>query len=181
MKHVLFGIFFAPLILLGSIAIAQGDADDEVDYPHLDVPVTTDLTNLSSLAEQRHVPILLMFSSDDCDYCERLEEDVIRPMMLSGDFDRRAIFRKVMIDNAGQFTNFAGAPSYAEDFAYQRNVDVTPTLMFVDANGKELAPKVVGYQMSGLYMAYLEAAINASRQSINTQEKNRQKSQQESQ
>lgn len=164
MKQLLLGISFVPLVLLCTVALAEYDYydEDEVKYDGPEVPVVSDLSSLTPDSDERHVPILLMFSAEDCEYCERLEEDVVRPMMLSGDFDKRAIFRKVMVDNVEQLTDFMGKRIDAEKFAYRRNVDVTPTLMFVDANGNELAPKVIGYQASGLYMAYVNAAIDAS-------------------
>ena len=85
-------------------------------------------------------------------------------MMLSGDFDRRAIFRKVVIDGTQPLKDFRGGKLDAEVFAHQRHIKVTPTLVFVDSNGKELAPKVVGYQTDVFYNAYLDQAIDVSQQ-----------------
>jgi thioredoxin-related protein len=135
----------------------------------VDVPMATDLSSLANQSSQRQVPILLMFTASDCDYCQRLEEDVIRPMMLSGEFDRRAILRKVMIDDLTPLKDFQGGKLDAEALANQRHVQVTPTLVFVDSNGKELVPKVVGYQDGVFYNAYLDQAIDVSQQELRQQ------------
>ena len=145
----------------------------EVDVPEMDVPMASDLSSLAAQSSQRQVPILLMFTASDCDYCQRLEEDVIRPMMLSGDFDRRAILRKVMIDDLKPLKDFQGGKLDAEAFANQRHVQVTPTLVFVDGSGKELVPKVVGYQDGIFYNAYLDQAIDVSQQALRQRQSNR--------
>jgi thioredoxin-related protein len=166
--HFIISLLLLTSVLQTTIAIAQNGGQENVESQSTEVavPVTTDLTTLSSQSKQHRVPILLMFASSDCEYCEQLEEDVIRPMLINGDFDRRVIFRKVMIDGVEQLKDFKGANQDAEKFADKSNVQVTPTLMFVDASGHELAPKVVGYQNTGFYSAYLDAAIEVSQQSI---------------
>ena len=153
--------------MLPALAAAEQEQKDNAA-----VPVATDLSQLAAQSSQRKVPILLMFSAKDCDYCERLEEDVIRPMMLSGDFDRRAIFRKVEIDGA-QLKDFKGGKLDAEAFAHERHIQVTPTLVFVDSRGEELAPKVIGYQTSGFYNAYLDQAIDVSQQTLRQRQSSR--------
>jgi len=158
MRISLYSLFLSLSVLLLPGVVA---ADQESDIA---VPVASDLSQLAAQSSQRKVPILLMFSATDCDYCERLEADVIRPMMLSGDFDRRAIFRKVVIDGTQPLKDFRGGKLDAEVFAHQRHIKVTPTLVFVDSNGKELAPKVVGYQTDVFYNAYLDQAIDVSQQ-----------------
>lgn len=158
-------LYFLTLMLVMAIRPLHADSRD-VDTSasdELKVPVVTDLSTLAPESTQRKVPILIMFSAADCDYCMRLEEDVIRPMMLSGDFDRRAIMRKVMLDSAAQLKDFSGTKLNVDNYASQHKVRVTPTLIFIDANGKELAPKVIGYQTAEFYAAYLDNAIDASR------------------
>jgi len=157
--YLLIFMFFLLILLPGGIVVADQEKDTEMP-----VPVASDLSQLATQSSQRKVPILLMFSATDCDYCERLEADVIRPMMLSGDFDRRAIFRKVVIDDTHPLEDFRGGNLDAGVFANQRHIKVTPTLVFVDSNGKELAPKVVGYQTDTFYNAYLDQAIDVSQQ-----------------
>lgn len=180
LTHTLFFIALAfsvmALIFTASAARSAPDDDDTHTDQHQTagpkVPVVTDLTTLAPDSAQRHVPILIMFSAADCDYCMRLEEDVIRPMMISGEFDRRAIVRKVMLDDPGQLKDFSGTRLAIDNYATQHKVRVTPTLMFVDANGKELAPKVIGYQTAEFYAAYLDNAIDVSTDSLLKQQSN---------
>ena len=160
------------LIFVSRVARAENSDDANAAAAAPKVSVVTDLSALSPESAQRKVPILLMFAAEDCEYCERLEEDVIRPMMISGEFDRRAIVRKVMLDSPAKLKDFSGKKLNVDNYATQHKVRVTPTLMFVDANGKELAPKVIGYQTSDFYAAYLDVAIDASRDSLLKQQTN---------
>lgn len=131
-----------------------------------EVPVTNDLQTLAIESIKREVPILLMFSAEDCEYCERLEAEVVRPMLLSGEFDQRVIFRKIMVDDTAQLRDFHGSNLDPEEYAFKHKIQVTPTLMFVDSKGIELVPKVIGYQVGGLFMAYLDQAIDTSQLSL---------------
>lgn len=158
-SYIMIGFMFLSSMLLPETVTAEQKTADEIT-----VPTASDLSQLAAQSSRRKVPILLMFSAKDCDYCQQLEADVIRPMMLSGDFDRRAIFRKVDIDGSKPLKDFNGAKLNAQALAYQRHIKVTPTLVFVDSQGKELAPKVVGYQTNVFYNAYLDQAIDVSQE-----------------
>ena len=109
-----------------------------------------------------------MYAAETCEYCERLEEEILGPMYQSGEFNNRAIIRKVMIDGIENIRDFNGNMVDAENFAYKRGVEVTPTLQFVDASGKELAPEMIGYNTPEFYANYIENAIDKSRQVINS-------------
>ena len=143
------GTFLAGLLLaLGAAAAGAQDL----------VPVTEDLARTGAESRQRGLPILLVFSAEDCEYCQRLEEELLVPMLRQG-LGRRAVVRKVMLDSYGPLRDFSGARSSADREALLRDVDVTPTLLFTDAAGRELAPRIVGYQSTEMYGAYVEAAL----------------------
>ena len=138
----------------------------ELDNNHTSVPLVKDLTIIASQSDKEKLPIMLMFFAEDCEYCERLEQDIIQPMMLQGEFNDRAIIRKVLIDTVDTLTNFSGELTDSDEFAYQRGIQVTPTLQFVDGKGQELAPQVVGYQGADFFSAYLDEALGGSLQKI---------------
>lgn len=161
-----------PLLILLLSALLAGctgaaevemDEDDESAVPaKLRLTVSQDMTALSQLSRENGVPILLMFATEDCPYCKRLEADVLGPMQLSGVDPKRVILRKVMMDKYDTLRDFAGRKRNAEAFARARGVKVVPTLQLVNAAGEELVPKIVGYQTPGIYDEYLEKAIEVS-------------------
>jgi thioredoxin-related protein len=138
------------------------DTDNAVSAP-LGVAMANDLAAVGTLSKEKGVPILLMFSTADCNYCKRLEAEVLGPMRIAGIDPKRVILRKVVLDEYDTLRDFSGHERNAESFGNSRGVDVVPTLELLDATGKVLVPKIVGYQTPGLYADYLEKAIEVSR------------------
>lgn len=142
--------------------VAHTNAEDTES----NLPEAEDFAMLALQSNQQKLPILIMYAAETCEYCERLEEEILGPMYQSGEFNNRAIIRKVMIDGIDNIRDFNGNMVDAENFAYKRGVEVTPTLQFVDASGKELAPEMIGYNTPEFYANYIENAIDKSRQVI---------------
>jgi len=162
-------IFFLLFNVLAGVALAadetllETDANGDTVVPkNLRLTTSYDMTTLSKLSRDNGVPILLMFSTDDCIYCKRLEAEVLGPLRLSGADPKRIILRKVVMDQYETLRDFSGGEDNAENFGIDRGVDVVPTVQLVDATGRELVPKIVGYQSSGLYDEYLEKTIEVS-------------------
>jgi len=154
------------LVLMISLvfAVAQADQPATGDAQDVEVPEALDLKALGELSLQSGLPIILVFSSENCDYCERLEEDVLRPMIFTGELKNHALLRKYRIDRLATIRDFDGHSRDAGLFSTSRHVDVTPTVQFVDARGKEIVPAIVGYQTPDFYPAYLMKAIEVSQQ-----------------
>jgi thioredoxin-related protein len=131
------------------------------------VPLATNLLATMRFSKKRKLPILLMYSAEDCEYCDRLEEQVIKPMLIDGEIHSKVILRKVMIDGIEKIKDFSGKNIDPEEFADRRGIDVTPTLQFVDALGHELTPKLIGYQGGEFFPAYLTNAITESKEKLN--------------
>jgi thioredoxin-related protein len=138
-------------------------ADDEAYVePALVLPVAEDLEALGSSSRDATVPILIMYSTEDCVFCARLESDVLGPMRLSGIDPERVIVRKVLMEDYETLRDFNGKKRDAESYAIDRGIEVVPTVVLLDENGHELVPKIVGYQAPGIYEAYLDKAIEVS-------------------
>lgn len=150
-------------LLIGSACAAEENAEGGLVSAQRPLAASLDMVALGKLSRDKGVPILLMFSTEDCEYCKRLEADVLGPMSLAGVDPQRVIIRKVLMDEYDTLQDFSGRKLNAENFGIYRGVEVVPTLQLVDASGAELVPKIVGYQTPGLYSAYLEEAIQMSR------------------
>ena len=148
-----------------AIVAEESDMDygtEDAVPAQLRVAMTDDLAAVGALSQEKGVPILLMFSTEDCSYCKRLEAEVLGPMRIAGIDPKRVILRKVMMDEYDTLRDFAGRERNAEGFAINRGVEIVPTLELLDAKGRTLVPKIVGYQTPGLYDVYLEKAIEIS-------------------
>jgi len=131
------------------------------------VPQINDFFVEAVAAKKSRLPILVMFSADDCDYCEKLEAEILRPMYISGDYHDKVIIRKVMIDDYDSVRDFKGVELEASEFADKYHVMVTPTVMLLDSDGELLAPKILGINTVEFYAAYLDQAIDVSYESLN--------------
>ncbi len=128
-----------------------------------DVPVAVDLASLAKDIQSRRAPLLVIFSARDCEFCERLEQDHLLPMMSSGEYRDKVIIRKFMVDGISSVRDFAGHDVAPEAFADLYSVDVTPTLMVFDHRGRMLARKIVGYNGSEFFGVYLDNMIDTAR------------------
>ncbi len=124
------------------------------------VPEVVDFQQLAQQAQQRNLPILVFFSAKHCEYCEQLEADHLGFMVNSEEYDNKMILRKLMIDGYARIVDFSGEAVLPEDFVYRYNVDVTPTLLFFDAQGNPLAKKIIGYNRGSFFGYTLDERIN---------------------
>lgn len=136
-------------------AVAPSFATDKVK-----VKEVKDLKAVGKHADNKRMPILLMFSAEGCHYCMRVENEFLKPMLLSGDYGDRVLIRQMKIDSFDKIRDFEGKKVTAADFADRYNVFVTPTVVFIDGDGVELAEKRVGLTTPDFYGGYLDQSIN---------------------
>lgn len=123
---------------------------------------TVDLHSLGETASERGLPILVMFAQNGCTYCEVLEEQYLGPMLKSGEYKDKVIIRKVRIDSFDTLRNFDGSKIDANDFAGDYRAYVTPTMVFLDHNGKELTGRLMGIGTEGFFANEIDQAIDKS-------------------
>ena len=148
-KPVVFG---CTLIWLASTALRAEVA----------VPLALDLYSDGQLARQKQLPILLTFSASDCSYCDLLEEEFLQPMLLGGEYRDKIIIRKLVLDNGSRLTDFSGQRIDATRLSDSYRVAVTPTILFVDENGIELAERMVGINTLEMFGGYLDDCIETA-------------------
>ncbi len=151
------------LVLLWSISIPAVTADDDVDLPSVTITPLSDLARDLAEVERSRRPLMLIFSADHCPFCERLKENIVKPMLRSGDYDDRVIIRVTELDVYEAITGKDGKPIEPPDLARAYNVWVTPTVLILGPDGEELAPRQLGINNEDYYGAYLDAAIEEAR------------------
>jgi len=121
-----------------------------------------DFAGLAKLAADEHRLILLLVSQHECPYCHLIKKEIIRPMILGGDFRDDILIRELFIDEGEKIRDFKGMKREAADFAHGYGVFVTPTLLFLGADGKELEEKMTGINTVEMYWYYLSQAIQSA-------------------
>ena len=128
----------------------------------VEVPVATDLQQLGVQASERRLPILLTFSAIECSYCELLEEEFLEPMLLGDEYTDKIIIRKLVLDNGSRVGDFSGRQIDATQLSDRYRIYVTPTILFVDASGRELAERMVGINTPEMFGGYLDNCIETA-------------------
>lgn len=155
---LLLALLLPALLLGGTRALAETPAPE--------IPLAEDLQQLGELAQQRQLPILMMFSQAGCSFCERLADDFLRPMLISGDYEERVLIRIFRIDRYGKMRDFDGIERDVYDITSRYRVSVTPTLVFLDGNGHHLAQRMVGLTTPDFFGGYLDEAIDTAYQRL---------------
>ena len=133
-----------------SWAHAQGDAD---------VPVTRDLASESQAAQARQMPVLVLFMSPHCPYCDRVLKEFLLPMQRNPEYGTKVVMRQVAIDSNARLLDFNGRATTHAQFAAQNRVKLVPTIKMFDARGRELTEPLVGLLTPDFYGSYLDQAI----------------------
>jgi thioredoxin-related protein len=152
---------YKPAVFGCALLLLSGSLQAEVR-----VPVAQDLQQEGRQAQSRQLPIMLAFSADDCNYCELLEEDFLQPILLSGEYGDRIIIRKLILDDGSSVSDFSGRDIEATTLSDHYRVVVTPTILFVDGEGRELAERIVGINTPEMFGGYLDTCIDTARASI---------------
>jgi thioredoxin-related protein len=111
-------------------------------------------------AAKRRVPILVVFTSPTCPYCERVKREYLVPMHKDPAYRSRVIIREVTVDAATPLTGFDGAPTTEDAFAAANKVFMVPTVKVFDTRGNDAGEAIVGMLTPDYYFGYLETAID---------------------
>lgn len=111
-------------------------------------------------AAQRQVPIMVVFTSPTCPYCERAKREYLVPMQMDSSYNSRVVIREINIDSTARLTGFDGKPTTEAAFARANKVSIVPTVMVLDPRGAATSEAIVGLLIADYYFGYLEAAID---------------------
>jgi thioredoxin-related protein len=123
----------------------------------------TDLQSDGRQSRQQRIPLLLVFTAENCLYCHRLKKAFLLPMERSGDYTTRVLIREVPHDQPmSPVTGFEGEALAVEDLSTRYRIRVTPTMVFLDAAGQEVAERMVGLSGEDFFGYYLEENIDTA-------------------
>lgn len=180
------GLRFTQLIISGGISEMEGDIPMltrvsalatalamllSMTFAHADmtsvkVPVARDLAKDGEVAARSGIPIMLVFSSYHCTYCEILDREIVKPMIKSGEYDDKVIIRKVRLDEGDTLRDFNGEVVSAGKLGTRYDAYVTPTTAFVDGRGRPLASPLVGINTVEFFGGRVDSAIERSTRMI---------------
>ncbi len=116
--------------------------------------------HLASIMKAKKLPLLIEFHADSCPYCKQLEEDFLNLMVGTPEYDNKIIIRQLKLDSGGDVIDFNGNTLSVHEFAARYKAYMTPVMVFVNADGDEVAERIVGINTPSLFGAYLDAEID---------------------
>ncbi|MCR4304547.1 MAG: thioredoxin family protein [Gallionella sp.] len=125
------------------------------------LPVVRDFTVEAKESVNKQAPILVLFMSDTCTYCETALHDFLLPMQRDPEYNSKVILRQIEIGSNDQLIDFNGKITTHSAFASKHDALMVPTVMLFDSGGRELT-NIVGLLTVDYYFAYLDNAINES-------------------
>lgn len=149
-----------PLLMTLPVSAASQTA------PAYKVPRAEDLKADGQLARRKNLPILIMFSQTGCSYCEQVLEQFLEPMRKSGDYTDKVIMRKIKLDSFEEIRDFDGQWRKPDEIAVRYRASITPTVVFVDYRGHELAERILGLTTPAFYGGELDDAIDLALQRL---------------
>ncbi len=124
-----------------------------------------DFQALRALMQEKKLPLLLAIKAEHCNYCQRLEAEQLEPMERNAGYRAQILIRTFELGGTREITGFDGDKLTAAAFSQAYKAKLTPTILFLDANGKEIAQRMTGYN-SPYYGAYLDDAITTAFQAV---------------
>lgn len=110
-------------------------------------------------ANTRKVPILLVFTSPHCKFCERVKAEYLGPMAEDAAWKDKVIIRQIEAGGDWDLIDFNGKKTTHGAFAASQKIQMVPTVKVMDGSGKPLADPIIGLLIPDFYYGSLQSAI----------------------
>lgn len=120
----------------------------------------------AELSREGELPIVIFVTQQGCQFCAALRRHVLYPMIRAGELTDKAIMREVSLDTGFTLQDFSGDEIAGKNFTNRYGAIVTPTLLFLDDDGTEVAEKMVGISNIEFYGFYLLKSLESAREQL---------------
>ncbi|MBU1235984.1 MAG: thioredoxin fold domain-containing protein [Gammaproteobacteria bacterium] len=136
------------------------------------MPKAANLAADGQLAHSTGQPVVILFSRTPCGWCDKARREHLDAMATQAAAQPgSALFRQIDLDSDAPLIDFSGQRTRHRDFARKHSVTMTPTLLFLAADGRDLAAPIVGYRLAEFYGTLIEDAIEDSRDRLRSNAK----------
>jgi thioredoxin-related protein len=153
----MFRFYLLIAVFLSNIAAAQESI----------IPSAKNFFADSQQVWKNQTPILIMFSTIGCRFCETVKEDIILPMSMMDEYRQKIIIRHVDASNFDDIINFYNEDVTNNEFSFQSAVNFFPTVLLVNQYGKTLE-KLIGLPSEEFYWSELDNLIDSARKKLTT-------------
>lgn len=140
--------------------------DESVLAPHGLIEAATSLQDDARSMPASATFFVVFVSQSGCEFCEQLRRQVLYPAIRLDEMDSRIELREVSLDDGFLFEDFQGQTIAGSRFAKKYGAYVTPTLLFLDAQGNSLGEPLIGLGNIEFYGVYLNRKIEAASKAL---------------
>ncbi len=127
------------------------------------LPVPASLQEAAALAVKKAEPLVLLVSLPGCPYCELVRRNYLRPAR--EELGVHA-WQLNVNDTRTELLGFDGQVSTAASLTRLWKARFTPTVLFMDERGQELAERLVGIASPDFFGAYLDDRLATARKTL---------------
>ena len=125
-----------------------------------------DLREEARLAREGNLILVVEFSSEYCGFCRKLEELFLLPMQRNAEYNDKLLIRYISLDAYETLVDFDGRSMTTGEFAERYDISLTPTLLFLNADGVEMSEKLVGIWSEDFYGGFIDNRIDEARKKL---------------
>ena len=126
------------------------------------LPTSSSIKNDIEAALKTSKPLVVLVSLDNCPFCKIARENYLIPLMA----ERAMSVIQVNTNHATPIDDALGKRTTHEQLIRAWAIKVTPTVLFLGKNGREVAPRLEGGTTSDFYGAYLDERIRTAQAAI---------------
>ncbi|MFA9460501.1 thioredoxin family protein [Thiohalorhabdus methylotrophus] len=132
-----------------------------------DIPPASDLAATADEAHTDGKTVVIFFYQEECQYCETVREQFLRPILNNDDYIRRITLRQVNTRSEASLRDFRGEATTHSRFAARRDKKLTPTIAIYGPDGSRLVEPLVGLKGGTAYYGHnLDEAIEQAEQKL---------------
>jgi hypothetical protein len=124
------------------------------------LPAIASLRHSAERANAAGQPLVIMTTVTGCPWCDLVRNHYLGPMQAKGEV---VAFELDVGDRSRRLQGFDGGFTTHADQARAWKARFAPTVMFWNAQGKELAERLVGVAVPEMYGSYLEQRLAEAR------------------
>ncbi|MGH1540294.1 MAG: thioredoxin fold domain-containing protein [Arenicella sp.] len=126
------------------------------------LPILKQWTELPVSVIENKKPVVLMIEQSDCIYCERVKEEFLQPLSKSDDYGDKVHIVRVSLDSGEYLQGPDNKDVETTEFCGRYEANFSPTVLFLNGQGQQIAEKIVGINSSDFYGYYLEKSLKAA-------------------
>jgi thioredoxin-related protein len=132
------------------------------------VATARDLQHAGQVARHKGIPVLIIFTSPDCRYCDRVISYYLVPMQSNPGTAGTVLIRQLDMSSSKPLVDFSGHATTAHAFAKALKVTFAPTIMLFTPDGKPAADPLVGLGPEDYYGGYLDQRVASAREKMHS-------------